>query len=100
MLTALSFGLCLAPKLFNTLANVLEWIAKHLGIDFLWHYLDDFITIGRLDSEECTLFFQLLINLCTRLGLPLVLKGLARAYHSSASKYSNLQIFHMQNISY
>ena len=72
--TALPFGLCSAPKLFNTLADALEWIAKHMGIDFLWHYLDDFITIGCPDSEECAFFLQLLINLCALLGLPLAVE--------------------------
>ena len=68
---ALPFGLRSAPKLFNALADALEWIAKRLGIEFLWHYLDDFITIGRPGSEECTFFLHLLINLCSRLGIPL-----------------------------
>ena len=68
---ALPFGLRSAPKLFNALTDALEWIAKRLGIEFLWHYLDDFITTGRPDSEECAFFLHLLINLCARLGLPL-----------------------------
>ena len=29
---ALPFGLRSAPKLFNAVADALEWIAKHLGI--------------------------------------------------------------------
>ena len=43
----LPFGLRSAPKLFNALADALEWIAKWLDIEFLWHYLDDFISTGR-----------------------------------------------------
>ena len=33
---ALPFDLRSAPKLFNALADALEWIAKHLGVEFLW----------------------------------------------------------------
>ena len=39
--TALPFGLRSAAKLFNAVADALEWIAKHMGIEFLWHYLDN-----------------------------------------------------------
>ena len=44
ILAALPFGLYSAPRLFNILVDALKWIAKRLGIEFLWHYLDNFIT--------------------------------------------------------
>ena len=68
---SLPFGLRSAPKLFNAIADALEWIARHLGVEFLWHYLDDFITIGRPESEECHLHLQALCEVCRRLGVPL-----------------------------
>ena len=71
---ALPFGLRSAPKLFNALADGLEWIGKQLGIEFLWHYLDDFITIGRPHTEECAFSLHLLTELCTRLGIPLAVE--------------------------
>ena len=43
---ALPFGLRSAPKLFNALADVIEWVAKNQGTSNLWHYLDDYITNG------------------------------------------------------
>ena len=47
---ALSFGLRSAPKIFNALADTIEWMArKHRVID-VWHYLDDFIVCGRPGS--------------------------------------------------
>ena len=52
---SLPFGLRSAPKLFNAIADALEWIARHLGVEFLWHYLDDFITIGRPSLASQTL---------------------------------------------
>ena len=61
---ALPFGLRSAAKLFNAIADTLEWIAKHMGIEFQRHYLDDFITIGHPGSEECIAHLHLLIDLC------------------------------------
>ena len=71
---ALPFDLRSAPKLFNALADALEWIAKHLGVEFLWHYLDDFITVGRPGTDDCAFQLKLLIELCHRLGVPLALE--------------------------
>ena len=68
---ALPFGLRFAAKLFNAIADTLEWITKHTGREFQWHYLDDFITIGHPGSEECITHLHLLINLCIQLGIPL-----------------------------
>jgi hypothetical protein len=68
---ALSFGLRSAPKLFNTVADALEWIAKHLGTEFLWHFLDYSITISRPETEECAFSLHLL---CARLGIPLAIE--------------------------
>ena len=31
----LPFGLCSVPKIFNTLADALEWAVKHQGAQFL-----------------------------------------------------------------
>ena len=47
--TCLPFGLRSAPKLFNILADALEWILKQQGVSFLIHYLDDFLTSGAPD---------------------------------------------------
>lgn len=68
---ALPFGLRSAPKIFNALADALEWILKHKGVLHLWHYLDDFITIGSPGTEECKLFMDIMIETCRRLGVPL-----------------------------
>lgn len=44
---ALPFGLRSAPYLFNSVADMVEWILihSHQVLDLL-HYLDDFITVG------------------------------------------------------
>ena len=40
--TALPFGLQSAPKIFTAIADVVEWIVKAEGVDFIVHFLDDF----------------------------------------------------------
>ena len=36
------FGLRSAPKIFNALADAIEWCARQKGILHIFHYLDDF----------------------------------------------------------
>ena len=38
----LLFGLRSAPKIFNAVADALQWCLRHKGIEFIYHYLDDF----------------------------------------------------------
>ena len=42
----LPFDLRSAPRLFNILADLLEWILTDQGATFILHYLDDFLTVG------------------------------------------------------
>ncbi len=37
----------------------------------VWHYLNDFITIGTTGSGECAFNCQLMSHMCGRLGIPL-----------------------------
>ena len=69
--TALPFGLRSAPKIFNALADALEWILRANGIDHVWHYLDDFIMLGTQGSGECAFNRDLMKHLCSQLGVPL-----------------------------
>ena len=44
---ALPFGLRSAPGIFNTVADLLEWILQNqYGVKDLLHYLDDYFTLG------------------------------------------------------
>ena len=67
----LLFGLRSAPKIFSALADALEWIVKDHGVKRLWLYLDDYITCGAAESEECQFNLQLLKDICGHLGVPL-----------------------------
>ena len=51
--TALPFGLRSAPKIFCALSDTIEWILQQRGVSSCLHYIDDFITFGRADSQEC-----------------------------------------------
>ena len=64
----LPFGLRSAPKIFNCIADALQWIAQHFGVSFIEHFLDDFITLGRPDSDECNDNLLILMLICTILA--------------------------------
>ncbi len=67
----LPFGLCSVPKIFTALADGLEWILRNQGAAHVWHYLDDYNTVGSPDSEECALNCRLMSHICEQLGVPL-----------------------------
>ena len=59
------------PKVFSAIADAIEWIALHAGVSVLLHYLDDFLTMGKKGTPECSYNLELLIHLCSQLGVPL-----------------------------
>ena len=67
----LPFGLRSAPIIFNALADALLWILRKHGIRVIFHYLDDFITLGAPGIEECTRNMRIMRVLCELLGVPL-----------------------------
>ena len=69
---ALPFGLHSAPFIFNSIADVVEWILVHsYHIPALLHYLDDFITAGPPESPQCAHNLAIALAVCKQLGLPL-----------------------------
>ena len=71
--TALLFGLC---KIFNAVADAVEWILKEAGISVVFHYLDDFLLIGAPNSAECAQSLSILVHTFNELGLPAALDKL------------------------
>ena len=67
---ALPFGLRSAPKIFNAIADALQWIMEARGIKVI-HYLDDFLLFGAPGSEECLRSRQAMEKLCEDLGVPI-----------------------------
>ena len=70
---ALPFGLRSAPQIFNALADALAWILQREGACALLHYLDDFLIIGKPQSEECAGSVVLTQAVCWKLGVPLAM---------------------------
>ena len=68
----LPFGLHSVPFIFTAIADLVAWILIHnYGVDFLRHYLDDFLTLGSPASPICHSNLQTCVQLCKKLGLPL-----------------------------
>ena len=72
--TCLPFGLRAAPKLFNILADLLEWITRAEGVCHILHYLDDFLILGPPTSLKCQEDLNTIIRICKDLGVPLALE--------------------------
>ncbi len=69
--SVLSFGLRSAPKIFNALADALEWVLQDHGVRFVRHYLDDFMLMGPPGSNECSQAIEMTNSICELLGVPL-----------------------------
>ena len=67
----LPFGLRSAPKIFNAVADALEWYVIKEGVSIIYHYLDDFAVLGHPSTEECDMNLQILKSVCEDLGVPL-----------------------------
>ena len=80
--TCLPFGLRLAPKLFNVLADLLSWILTQKGISPVFHYLDDFLILGPPGSSTCANNLATIKEVCYTLGIPLALEKVEGPSHS------------------
>ena len=65
----LPFGLRSAPKVFNSIADALEWIVRARGAELTHHYLNDFIVVGAPRSGECAASLEILLETCKDLGI-------------------------------
>ena len=70
----LPFGLQSAPLIFTALADAFEWVLKQEGTRWIFHYIDDFITIVEPDSEECALNMVRIERIPNEVGLPIAEK--------------------------
>ena len=60
----LPFGLRSAPKLFNAVADALEWCIAQEGVQHVFHYLDHFVVLGPPRSPACENALFLLNKTC------------------------------------
>ena len=71
--SVLPFGLLSAPKIFNAVADALQWVMLSKGVTFIFHYLDDFVTVGAPHSQECEQRNKTKLATCEQLGFPVAL---------------------------
>ena len=64
--TTLLFGLRFAPKIFNSVADALEWVMQARGVRNVAHYLDDYSP----RSMECAEDLEKALTVCRELGVP------------------------------
>ncbi len=67
----LPFGLRSAAKIFNTVADALNWHLRRAGVEHIDHYLDDFIMLGSPGSSQCDDALAVVERECAALGVPL-----------------------------
>lgn len=67
----LPFGLRSAPKIFNAVADALNWHLHQSGIPLIRHYLDDFIIVAPPRSPQCAESLAILDRECSALGVPI-----------------------------
>ena len=67
----LPFGLRSAPKIFNAIADALEWVFRRRGITNTLHYLDDFLFMGPPLSASCAQYLSRAQLTCEELGVPI-----------------------------
>ena len=61
------FGLRSAPLIFTTIADAVQWMMS----EKVFHYLDDFITLGPPSSHQSQCNLQGIIQVCKVTGTPL-----------------------------
>ena len=66
----LPFGLRSAPLIFSALVDALLWGIKQSVVQWIFHYLDDFITMEAPKSGECERNIVIMHEICQKLGLP------------------------------
>ena len=69
----LPFGLRSAPKIFNATADTLEWMIARRGcVEFIIHYLDDFLFGGSPSSDSCANSLGFALQICSEVGFPIM----------------------------
>ena len=68
----LPFGLRSGPKIFTAVVNALLWVFQQMGVSWVDHYLDDFVTVGAPRSQECQVNKDTMLASCVQLGVMVV----------------------------
>ena len=79
--TTLPFSLRSAPKIFTALADAAEWIMRQSGVNFVLHYLDDYLVTGAPGTSECAMALRMMMSVFHRLGFPIAGGGTYSLLH-------------------
>lgn len=69
--TVLPFGLRSAPLLFTAVADALQWMMEERGVEWLGHYMDDYVTVGSPGSGQCKAHVGIMKDVCEETGAPI-----------------------------
>lgn len=65
----LPFGLRSSAMLFNLFASALEMFILNEGCSSCIHYLDDYFTVGKEGTEECSKNLEVMLKVCSETGV-------------------------------
>lgn len=87
----LSMGCSLSCQYFKLFPSFVEWVVScRTGSDTLLHYFDDFLFIGKADSDECLYHFTEFRIVCREFGIPLTHEK--SVYPTSCLEFLGIQI--------
>ena len=66
----LPFGLKSTPKIFNAVADAIQFAGLTQGIQWIVHYSDDYLILGA-HLEQCQQALEILQGVCQDMGIPL-----------------------------
>ncbi len=66
--TTLPFELRSSPKIFNAVADALAYMIRKRGVQWLEHYLDDYVVVG--PSNKCREDLLTALGTCEEVGFP------------------------------
>ena len=72
----LPFVLQSSHKIFNSIADVEEWIVCQQRVSKVFHYLDDFFIVGNPHARDCTVQLSVLRKVLEHLGIPVAIEKL------------------------
>ena len=76
IVTVLPFGLRPAPKIFNAVADAVEWIVRQQGVSTIFYYLDDFLLVANPHTGDCGVQLSVLKAVFENLGIPVDMEKL------------------------
>jgi len=59
-----------APLIFSVVEDTLDWNMKKDGVLWVAHYIDNLVTVGAPESNECCTNTRIMHEVCDELGMP------------------------------